>query len=144
MKRIPLHPALVLFVISASLFLSSCSKDAVISPAQPDPTSMQDVSALRLGNWGAVTGTIVPLKGIVRIEITDGNFKSSEFYLTKDGKFRVDNVPPGVYRLIIYYQRQVNVVIDTPVTNPYETFTHTVSGIRVSASETTDVGYVFL
>src|SRR6185503_12006185 len=139
MKKFIFLPALLLpsFLI---FLLVGCSKDkSALSPSNNDALSAENSSA-RFGNWGFVTGVILPLRAEVNIAIFNDKITIKEFYYTKDGQFRVDRIPPGIYTIVITYLRPG----DNPETGitPNEIAEYTVTDIKVTAGRVTDIGII--
>ena len=98
----------LLVILLASVFailLVSCSKEKSIMPQPPAKALSVDNSSMRIGNWGSVTGMILPLKTNVTIQIFNDKFSVKDFYYTKDGSFRLDRIPPGIYAIRITYPK---------------------------------------
>jgi hypothetical protein len=134
MKKILfLHPLLFLvIVLSFSLF--SCTKQ---KPELPLSTgnATANISSERVGNWGSVTGMILPLRAInivsnVSIKIYNRYFSSTDFYYTRDGSFKFDRIPQGVYAVII-----VDLATSIEYTIPF---------VRVRAGNLTNLGVIKL
>jgi len=141
MKKFIFLPALLLpsFLI---FLLVGCSKDkSALSPSNNDAISAENTST-RFGNWGFVTGMILPLRAEVSIATFNDKITIKEFYYTKDGQFRVDRIPPGIYTIVITYLRPG----DNPETGitPNEIAEYTVTDIKVTAGRVTDIGIIKL
>ena len=101
MKKFFIFPPAVLLTCLLVTALSGCSKEKIMKgPVSKEPTA-DNSSAGRIANRGSVTGLVLPGKTEVKIGIYNQNFSSTEFYYTKDGRFRFDGIPPGVYTVVV-------------------------------------------
>ncbi|MDP4264085.1 MAG: hypothetical protein Q8941_16275 [Bacteroidota bacterium] len=102
MKKIFFFHSVILLTFILSILLMSCSKEkTVLSP--PAGAATVTVSAERLitQSWGSITGMILPLGSSVKIGISGTDFSSTEVYYIRDGRFRIDGIPPGIYKISI-------------------------------------------
>lgn len=126
-KEILLQPVLLLTVIV--FFLISCSKDE-ISPGNPTNKGIVQDNETRMLNRGSVTGYIWPALYKVSITVHNKDFSSDKYYYGKDGRFRLDRIPPGLYNVT---------VAKLGTSSTYE-----ISKVYVEAGRVTDVGKIII
>lgn len=118
---------LLLSIIAATLF--GCSKDKTIM----NPVNENNIvsnSAERVRRAGSVTGIILPTRIEVKIRIYNRYFSSDSYYYTRDGKFRFDGIPAGLYTMEIT-QMMTAAVVEIPE-------------VKVQWEMVTDIGRVIL
>lgn len=90
---------LLTFILAITLF--SCSKENIVSNPLSNELIPVSNSAGRISKWGSVTGLVLPGKAAVKIGIYNSDFFSEAFYYTRDGRFRFDGIPAGVYTVVV-------------------------------------------
>lgn len=129
MKKNLFFPPVIFLPFILAIILFSCSKDKpALIPSGRELTA--NVDAERIGNWGSITGIILPHNAVVKIVLYNSYFSIADFYYTDDGNFRVDNISPGIYTVII---------IDSNTSIEY-----TISGVKVRARSLSNIGVVKL
>lgn len=98
------HLSLMLF----TLVWASCSKEK-ISPQKNEPGSVVSVEKSPFGNpftqnSGAIEGAIEPAGTKALLTIYNDTFETSEYPADlTTGKFKINNIPEGIYWLMIKY-----------------------------------------
>ena len=154
MKRNFVNQLLIASTFIVSNLVSSCSKDKSELPSANHQTSASNNSftsssanndnTSRIGNWGSVTGTVFPRNTVMNITITNSDFTSDQYYFLKDGLFRLDHIPPGMYKLIITYHSGASVNVTSNPTPQDEVFEYVVTGVKVAAGMTYEIGNIVL
>ena len=85
---------------------------------------------------------ILPLRTQVNIAIFNDKLTIKEFYYAKDGQFRIDRIPPGIYTLVITYLRPSDDPV--PVVTPFEPVEYPITDIKVVPGRVTDIGTIKL
>ena len=129
MKKIHFPQFVILLTFIFAAFLVSCSKErAALPPTASEAT--ENVSTERIANWGSITGMIWPAKTDVKISVDNAYYSIREYYFLKDGSFRVDRIPPGIYTVTI---------IDFKRSNQY-----IIPEVKVAVGQVTNMGVIKL
>ncbi|HEY6504316.1 MAG TPA: hypothetical protein VIZ28_10105 [Chitinophagaceae bacterium] len=122
------QPAILLFFI-LSIILFSCAKEKIVSNPANNEDAVTNSSAERVAKWGSVTGIIMPARTEVKIRVYDRYFSSDTYHYTRDGHFRVDRLPAGIYTLEVLNIATL-VVVEIPE-------------VKVQWGNVTDIGRIF-
>jgi hypothetical protein len=132
-----------IFAVFMGCMVVSCSKDDASArngalssdPVSANPPStaspVQPESRIRAPKGGSVTLKIMPLDSYPQFIITNEGYTSENFYTTRDAYARIDDVPIGVYTLIV-----------KPTTPGYATME--IRNVKVTAEFVRDLGIIKL
>lgn len=112
------------------MLLFSCSKEKVLMQPVVDNTAPNGNSADRLMRGGSVTGYILPERASVKISVYNRLFTSADYYYTRDGHFRFDGLPEGLYTVRIQNTETLSIV-EVPV-------------VKVKRGMITDIGVIII
>jgi hypothetical protein len=144
MKKNLISLHVIFLTIILGITFSGCSKEKIVIPQTTDEALFIDNSTARTGNWGSVTGLILPLNKEVAIYVFNSNFSTGNFYYTKDGSFRVDRIPTGIYSVAIrYYQTSGFPESDLP-TGPGKMLEYLINDVKVGHGTIIDLGVIKL
>ncbi len=88
-------------ILLICILLFSCSKEKVLMQPSADNTLSGRNSADRVIARGSVTGYILPERASVKITVYNRDFTSISYYYTKDGRFRFDGLPEGIFTIMV-------------------------------------------
>ena len=131
MKKSYLLYSATLLTLVISIFATSCSKNKGQFVATNEvPLTKSVATDQRIGKWGSVTGMILPLQSKVKILLNGKNITPPDLYFNRDGSFRIDRIPAGIYTITI---------IDMSSDKEY-----IIPDIKISPAIVTDLGIIKL
>ena len=143
-KKYQYFPLIAFFAIIT--LLVSCSKEQVVI----DKTTASAIqgsagSKTILSKGGSLTLMVLPQEAKPIITIVNENFSSTEFYLEKGGYLTINNVPPGIYKVIIHVQNPEVLNGDWPVTADDPGYPDMVIGsVKIASGVVTNLGVIKL
>ncbi|HEY6504311.1 MAG TPA: hypothetical protein VIZ28_10080 [Chitinophagaceae bacterium] len=144
MKKLFFLPVILLISVLTIMFFS-CTKEEIAPLQTTDEAAINNSSDRVMWKGGSVTGLILPLGSEVGIQVTNDKFSAKEYYYTKDGHFRFDRIPGGIYSVVITYFREPDYpVTDFSIAGAGELTEYIIFDIKVGAGKLTDLGIINL
>lgn len=141
-QYVPLLTTLIAVIFS----LTSCSKEQVVNSKVPAATTQGPVDGKVFPvKGGSVMLQVLPEDANPIVTIVNENFSSKDFYIIKGGYLRLDNVPSGIYKLVIHPQNPAILYGDSPVTPDDPGYPDMViSNVKIASGVITNLGTIKL
>lgn len=93
-----------------AILLAGCSKDSpVLSVSKQDANIVKNANVdnnsgrVNPANTGSITGALTPVPLKATLKAYNDHFESEEVVMNPDGTFKISNLPPDGYNLLINY-----------------------------------------
>jgi len=144
-KKYQYLPPLIALVAIITLLIS-CSKDRVVISKTPAGATQGLVdSRIMPVTGGSLMLLVLPGDAKPIVTIVNENFLSKDFYPGKDGYLRSDNIPAGIYKVVIHPQNPAILYGDGPVTPGDPEYPDMViSNVKIANGLVTNLGIIKL
>ena len=136
MKKTNLFQLLVIMLSFG--FLTACSKEKITVPEAT--TQMQSFrnNSLDLKD-GSLTGNVIPGSIKAYVTLHFGSTELGPYYLNPSGQFKIGNLAPGVYKLVLHWWQP-----DNSTTNSESQMLTRSFEIKIYAGEVTILDPIYL